>query len=300
VPRALTRVAVRSVDELGLLAVDGPASLSWRGLDVARLLYREPFSAASKRAVPTRGLFVDATEAEQSLGLLDRSAGNAYLLTSADGRAGIFSSQVRERVTAFSFEEGGSLAPVYGLSRGVVGGRFSIARGVGSLVVGEHTGSEFVLSEIVRERLEPVARFPMFGGRYRRTEVVADEGGRLAVSLQDDARILVYPLLADRSLGEPYVASLGEKLEPCRADERGYVVSTELSVAPDLSSEEGPLLLLRPTVRLRVGATGACLEGLAARARGGFAVPRERASARGVPLVVSDFGDERVTRLVCR
>lgn len=298
---SITRIVARSVDEFGQLSVEGPTNLSFRTTGLTRLLYREPFSAEVREARPTRGLFPDATEAEQALGLLDRSAGNAYLLTTADGRSGIFSSQVRERVTAFAFDEGGPLTPLFGLVRGVVGGRFSVARSEASLVLGEHTGSEFVLSELGQGRLTPLARYPTFGGRYRRIEVASDEASRLAVSLQHDTGLFVHPMLADRSLGAPFVVSLAEKLEACPADATGYLIVAEPSLAPDLSSEEGPLLLLRPTVRVRVGPGGACLDGLAARARGGFVLPRERVSESGASiLVVSDFGEERVTRLACR
>lgn len=253
--------------------------------------YHDPFSIEPKRSKATRGLFGSRSEAEQALGLFDSTVSYATGFLRPPGTGGVVFVRTRDVLRLFAFEEGG---PFYSLalpdgapSAGLVG----VARRHGSFYLAFSSDSRL---EIFREqtgRLEPFASFPLEDPASRFVALIEDEQENLAVAIDGDTGLFVFPLSDQAELAWPprVFPHQGYRPETC-SEKTGFLIARDLPVSPQIEGPDGVLPVLSVRALLRAGDAGLCLEALSARARGPVVEPGTRigasSAARSIPLSV--------------
>jgi len=307
--------SVDALEELGRFVASGPRDVSWAREGQSQIVFRDPFAGGEVRSSkPTQGLFADALRADEALGRLEPGSSTAVITLSSRGDGGFFLVGGRARVDLFTFAVGEVVERVEGAFELGVRRLLGAARIGGLWYTAHRTRDALSVLRVEAGRLVEFASFPLGGSVTGHAELVAGPGDRVALSIDGDAGLFVYPLDDGGRLGDAVFAShQGARPKTCSADTPGYTVVRELQVAPDVESEGAALDVSRVTARYRIGPGWICLDALSGRSRGPLRratgeaeskpkgpVAPVRVRGPAVPLTVTDFsGQGPVSRLSC-
>lgn len=273
--------------QYGQLYAWGPREVSWTRRGHAELRFFDPWAPEKiRRTAPSPRLFSSSLDAQESLGLLDRTTGSRAIVFDPDGDKGVFVLRTRQSSELFTFAEGKPLehlGSVEGANlRNLRSAVFARGRWYGAFLQGRHMR----IARLDAQAIQVIAEFELGEASAREPDLVRTRKGDLGISVKGDTGLLVYPLGLDGQLGE-VILNRPESNRPrvCEKEARGFLVDVDLSLTPYLETpEEKAIKANAVRARLIVGHGPPCLEAMTATTRESMDVPGGQSKREAVPL----------------